>query len=60
MALAQMALGIATLLSHVALPLAVAHQGGALVVLTFALWFLYVPGLAAAPARRENSAAPSR
>ncbi len=60
MALVQMALGIATLLSHVEFTLAVAHQGGAVIVLTLTLWFLYVPGVVAAPARRENSTAPSR
>ncbi len=37
----QMALGIATLLSVVALPLAAAHQAGALVLFTAVLWVLH-------------------
>lgn len=40
-ALAQMSLGIATLLTQVPVPLGVAHQGGALAVLSLALWALY-------------------
>ncbi len=61
MALLQMGLGIATLLSAVAVPLGVAHQSGALIVLTLALWFFYVPGVGDnGAARREESAAPSR
>jgi heme a synthase len=61
MALVQMGLGIATLLSAVAVPLGVAHQTGALVVLTLAVWFLYVPSVDFTAAdRRENSTAPSK
>jgi heme A synthase len=61
MALVQMGLGIATLLSAVAVPLGVAHQTGALIVLTLAVWFLYVPDVDDTVAdRRENSTAPSR
>ncbi|MDZ4737768.1 MAG: COX15/CtaA family protein [Rhodospirillaceae bacterium] len=41
MALLQAALGIATLLSVVALPLAVLHQAGALLLLTALTWALY-------------------
>ncbi|MEX0810246.1 MAG: COX15/CtaA family protein [Dongiaceae bacterium] len=41
MALLQGALGIATLLSVVALPLAVLHQAGALLLLTALVWALY-------------------
>ncbi len=37
----QLGLGIATLLTVVALPLAAAHQAGALVVFTAALWLLH-------------------
>lgn len=40
-ALLQVALGIATLLSVVALPLAAAHQAGALVLFTAVLWVLH-------------------
>jgi len=46
MTLLQMALGIATLLSEVALPLGVAHQAGALVLFTLALWAVYELGRA--------------
>lgn len=63
MALVQMSLGIATLLSQVALPLAVLHQAGALVLFTLALWSVYELGAeppAIAGARRENSSAPTR
>lgn len=35
----QIALGISTLLTHVAVPVAAAHQGGAVLVLTAALFF---------------------
>ncbi|MEE8445320.1 MAG: COX15/CtaA family protein [Alphaproteobacteria bacterium] len=58
MALIQTALGIATLLSEVALPLGVAHQAGALVLFTLALWTVYELGATAE--RRENSSAPTR
>lgn len=44
MAVLQMGLGIATLLSSVALPLAVLHQAGALTVLMLMVWSLYVVG----------------
>ncbi len=40
-ALLQVALGIATLLSVVAVPLAAAHQAGALVLFTAVLWVLH-------------------
>ncbi len=40
-AFAQMALGIATLLYQVPIDLALAHQGGALVLLVAALWHLH-------------------
>jgi cytochrome c oxidase assembly protein subunit 15 len=40
-AVLQMALGIATLLAHVPVPLGVAHQAGAQVVLGLALWTAY-------------------
>lgn len=61
MVLLQMGLGIATLLTAVALPLGVAHQAGALVVLSLAVWFLYALGLdSAGLVRRPNSTAPSR
>jgi cytochrome c oxidase assembly protein subunit 15 len=61
MALVQLGLGIATLLSAVALPLGVAHQIGALMLLTLAVWFLYVPGVGDTEAdRRANSTAPSK
>lgn len=39
-ALVQLGLGIATLLLVVPLPLAVAHQGGALIVLTAVIWVM--------------------
>ena len=59
--LLQMGLGIATLLSAVALPLGIAHQAGALAVLSLVVWFLYALGLdAAGLVRRPNSTAPSR
>ena len=61
MALLQMGLGIATLLTAVALPLGIAHQAGALGVLSLAVWFLYALGLdGAGLIRRPNSTAPSR
>jgi len=63
MALVQMGLGIATLLSEVALPLGIAHQAGALVLFTLALWAVYELGArspAAAAPRRANSSAPIR
>lgn len=41
MALVQMGLGIATLLSAVALPLAVLHQAGALTLLMLLIWSIY-------------------
>ena len=41
MALLQTALGIATLLSSIALPLAVMHQAGALCLLMLLVWSLY-------------------
>jgi cytochrome c oxidase assembly protein subunit 15 len=41
MAMLQVALGLATLLSVVWLPVAVLHQAGAVLLLTFALWSLY-------------------
>ena len=37
----QVGLGIATLLTVVALPIAVAHQAGALLLFTAALWVLH-------------------
>ena len=47
--LGQIALGISTLLQHVPLHLALAHQFGALVVLAAALWNLKVSSTSAAP-----------
>ena len=44
MTLLQVGLGIATLLTHVAMPLAILHQLGALVVFTLALWMVYELG----------------
>jgi len=41
MALLQALLGIATLMSTVALPVAVLHQGGAVALLTLGLWGIY-------------------
>ena len=41
---AQICLGVATLLYLVPLPLAVAHQGGAMVLLTMCLWLAYQQG----------------
>jgi cytochrome c oxidase assembly protein subunit 15 len=38
----QAGLGIATLLTEVAIPLAALHQAGALVLFTLALWFGHV------------------
>jgi heme a synthase len=61
--LAQMGLGIATLLTAVALPLGIAHQAGALVVISLIVWMLYALGAPARPAaeaRRADSSAPSR
>ncbi|MPY71642.1 MAG: heme A synthase [Alphaproteobacteria bacterium] len=60
-ALIQTGLGIATLLSAVALPLAIAHQAGAGAVLSAVLWMLYALGARARPAgtRRPNSSAPA-
>jgi heme a synthase len=43
-ALCQLALGIATLLTAVALPLAMLHQLGALAVITAAIWLRYTLG----------------
>ena len=43
-ALVQMALGIATLLTAVALPLGVLHQAGALALFTLALWAVHALG----------------
>ncbi len=40
-AFAQMALGIVTLLAHVPISLGLAHQAGALILLTAALWHLH-------------------
>ena len=37
----QVTLGISTLLSHVAVPVAAAHQGGAIVLLTAVLFFTH-------------------
>jgi cytochrome c oxidase assembly protein subunit 15 len=42
MAVLQMGLGIATLLSSVAIPLATLHQAGALVLLGLTVWSLYI------------------
>jgi cytochrome c oxidase assembly protein subunit 15 len=39
--LAQLTLGISTLLSHVAVPVAAAHQGGAIALLTVLLVTVY-------------------
>jgi cytochrome c oxidase assembly protein subunit 15 len=44
MTLLQAGLGVATLLTHVAMPLAILHQFGALVVFTLALWMVYELG----------------
>ncbi len=44
MALVQMTLGIATLLTSVAIPLGVLHQAGALAVFTLALWAVHALG----------------
>jgi len=41
MVVVQIALGIATLLSVVAIPVAAAHQGGALVVVGLLVWLIY-------------------
>jgi cytochrome c oxidase assembly protein subunit 15 len=45
----QVALGIATLLSVVAVPLAAAHQAGAMVVFTAMLWLVFETGDRRAP-----------
>lgn len=42
----QVALGITTLLSYVPVPLAVAHQGGAMIVLTSSLWTMHTMNFA--------------
>jgi cytochrome c oxidase assembly protein subunit 15 len=62
LALAQMALGIATLLSGVALPLAIGHQAGAVAVFSAVIWLLYALGSAArlSETRRPNTSAPIR
>jgi len=53
-ALAQLALGIATLLLWVPVPLAAAHQAGAILLLTAVLWALHrVPRPGALTARRS-------
>src|SRR5690606_4864711 len=46
----QVALGIATLLTVVALPLGILHQAGAVALFTLALWATYELGAAPAPA----------
>ena len=61
--LVQAGLGIATLLTQVALPLAVLHQFGALATFTLALWTVYELGTSDAVAAgnlRANSNAPTR
>jgi cytochrome c oxidase assembly protein subunit 15 len=54
MALAQFALGLSTLLLVVPVPLAAAHQAGALLLLTFALWSCHA--LYRAPSSRSAGA----
>jgi len=63
MAVIQLSLGVATLLSGVAVALGVLHQAGALVLFTLALWAVYELGAgppATAAPRRANSSAPTR
>jgi cytochrome c oxidase assembly protein subunit 15 len=63
MAVVQVGLGIATLLSAVQIGLAVLHQAGALTLFSLALWTVYELGTresAATGTLRANSAAPSR
>lgn len=60
---AQAALGVATLISEVPVALGVAHQAGALVSFTVAIWVVYELRFrpsAETDTRRPNSAAPSR
>ncbi|MBV1959737.1 MAG: COX15/CtaA family protein, partial [Pseudomonadales bacterium] len=47
----QVSLGISTLVLHVPVPVAVSHQGGALLLLTAAIWMVCKLGSSA-----ENSA----
>ncbi len=55
MTVAQAGLGIATLLTQVAIPLAAAHQAGALLALSLALWTAYeLPRPSPARARRRS------
>jgi heme a synthase len=42
----QVALGITTLLQYVPIPLAIAHQSGAMVVLTSSLWTMHTMNFA--------------
>jgi cytochrome c oxidase assembly protein subunit 15 len=44
LALCQLGLGIATLLTEIALPLAILHQLGALAVITSAIWLRFTLG----------------
>jgi cytochrome c oxidase assembly protein subunit 15 len=52
----QAGLGISTLLSQVALPLALAHQGGALVLFSLVIWAVYELGMG----RRAPTSVPAR
>ena len=63
LAVIQVGLGIATLLSEVQIILAVLHQAGALILFSLALWVVYALGArdpAAAGERRRDSTAPAR
>ena len=53
MVFAQAALGIATLLLVVPLPLALAHQSGALVLFALTLWLAHDLGMASTPAAAQ-------
>jgi cytochrome c oxidase assembly protein subunit 15 len=56
----QMALGVSTLLSEVAMPIALLHQAVALVVIGMTLRVLYTLGTVATGDRLANNTAPSR
>ena len=53
---AQVVLGISTLLLHVPIPLAVAHQSGSVVLLTSVLWTLHSLRFAKVPKASAASA----
>lgn len=59
-ALAQAGLGISTLVLQVPLLLALAHQAGALVLFTFAIWFAHTQRGAHAAAAARTGASPLR